>query len=263
MTNSVSNALADATATSYNATGVTVATELTPANPNALFVANADKVKNTNNVIVNNVCANLVLTDGYPFKAPADFTATAATYATTISSVGAGTLCLPFAAAIPEGVKAYTLNYTSGDKADATEVSGTIDANTPVLTNGSGSVTFTGANAAIIADATNTVGALTGVFETTAVPAGSYVLQNQEEDGLGFYQVAEGSVINAKPFRAYLTAQSAARILKINFSDITTGIEAVAVETQQNGEVYDLQGRRVAQPAKGLYIVNGKKMMVK
>ena len=32
---------------------------------------------------------------------------------------------------------------------------------------------------------------------------------------------------------------------------------------KENGAIYDLQGRRVATPAKGLYIVNGKKVMVK
>ena len=255
----LTDALADASAIYYDAKGVFGnGIELTPANPNALFNANADILTNEQNVIVDGTCANLVLTDGHPFKAPTDFTATAATYTTTIKD--AGTLCLPFAAAIPESVKAYTLTYTSGDKAEATEVEETITANTPVLLNGSGSATFTGSGT-VAADAANTAGALTGVFETTAVPAGSYVLQNQE-DGIGFYKVAEGSAINAKPFRAYLTATSGARSLKISFSG-TTGVQTIAAEAQQNSEVYDLQGRRVAQPVKGLYIVNGKKMMVK
>jgi hypothetical protein len=92
---------------------------------------------------VNGTCASLVLTDGYPFKAPSDFTATAATYTTTISTAAqAGTLCLPFAATIPQGVTAYTLTYQSGDNATATEVETTIPANTPVLLNGSGEVTL-------------------------------------------------------------------------------------------------------------------------
>ncbi len=253
-------ALADDNATYIDATGITSATLLTSANPNCMFTANAGMVTNAQNVIVDGTCANLVLTDGHPFKAPADFTATSASYATTFKAE-AGTVCLPYAATIPTGVKAYTLTYTSGDAATATEVTETIPANTPVLLNGSGDATFSGSGS-VAAAATNLSGALTGVFEDTYVPANSYVLQNGDE-GLGFYKVAAANTIEAKPFRAYLTAASAARSLKINFAGEATGIENVAAETQQNGQYFDLQGRRVAQPTKGLYIVNGKKMMVK
>jgi len=260
---SVAAALADAAATAIDATGVTKATALTTANPNCLIVANEGMVTNAQNVIVDGTCAKLVLTDGYPFKAPANFTATAATYTTAIDSeVKAGTLCLPFAATLPTGVTAYTLTYTGGDEAMATKVEGAIAANTPVLVNGKGDAQFNGSNADVIASAANVSGALTGVFETTAVPAGSYVLQKGGE-GLGFYKVAEGSTINAKPFRAYLTAQGAGARLKIAFADTTTGIESVTAKEQQDGQCFDLQGRRVAQPTKGLYIVNGKKVIMK
>lgn len=258
--NRVKSYLTNPYLTSIDATGVTAAVALPTANPNCLIVANEGMVTNAQNVIVDGTCANLVLTDGHPFKAPADFTATSASYATTFKAE-AGTVCLPYAATIPTGVKAYTLTYTSGDAATATEVTGTIPANTPVLLNGSDDATFSGSGS-VAAAATNVSGALTGVFEDTYVPAGSYVLQNGDE-GLGFYKVAADNTILAKPFRAYLTATSAARSLKINFAGAATGIESVAAETQQNGQYFDLQGRRVAQPTKGLYIVNGKKMMVK
>ncbi len=42
----------------------------------------------------------------------------------------------------------------------------------------------------------------------------------------------------------------------------TDGVQSVAVVQQQTEQLYDLQGRRVSQPAKGLYIRNGKKMIV-
>ncbi|MCR5679428.1 MAG: hypothetical protein K6G08_04360 [Prevotella sp.] len=44
--------------------------------------------------------------------------------------------------------------------------------------------------------------------------------------------------------------------------DTVTGISVIAAEAQK-GNVYDMQGRRVVKPAKGMYIVNGKKMYVK
>ena len=54
--------------------------------------------------------------------------------------------------------------------------------------------------------------------------------------------------------------------LMVMFDDETTGIGASLVNSEEgkvNSAVYDLQGRRVAQPTKGLYIVDGKKVIVK
>lgn len=262
LSTSATAALADVTATAYDATGITAATELTPANPNALFIANAGMVTNSSNVIVNGTCANLVLADGYPFAAPSDFTATAASYSTTINTTAqVGTLCLPFAAAIPDGVTAYTLAYTSGDAATATPVETTIPANTPVLLNGSGAATFTGASAAVAASASNVSGAMTGVFATTTVPTNSYVLQNGDS-GVGFYKV--DSDITANPFRAYLTAQGAGSKMRIIYPDNeATGIATVEAAAAEEGAIYNLAGVRVSQPTKGIYIQNGKKFIVK
>ncbi len=267
-TSKLAAALSDATATSYDATGVTgTDVDLTSvANPNALFVAGSGVLANTKNVIVSGTCANLVLTDGNPFKAPIDFTATAASYTTTINTTAkAGTLCLPFAATIPVGVEAWTLNYTAGKEAvKATEVTTTIPANTPVLLNGNGSADFTaGSSVDIDADATNVSGALTGVFNATTVPENSYVLQNGT-NGIGFYKVTSDNIV-ANPFRAYLTADGlGAPSLHIIFPENgdVTGIESVKA-AEAKGEFFNLAGQRVAQPAKGLYIVNGKKVIFK
>ena len=43
----------------------------------------------------------------------------------------------------------------------------------------------------------------------------------------------------------------------------TTGIEAATTENGQPAHIYDLQGRSVKNPGRGLYIVNGKKMILK
>ena len=47
------------------------------------------------------------------------------------------------------------------------------------------------------------------------------------------------------------------------FEDETTGIEAAKAAQKMNGEFFNLAGQRVAQPTKGLYIVNGKKVIFK
>ncbi len=256
-------ALADEAATAIDATGITKATALATTNPNCLITANAGMVTNSQNVIVGGTCENLVLTDGHPFKAPADFTATAATYTTTISAAGAATLCLPFEATIPAGVTAYTLSYTGGDKATATPVATTIPANTPVLLNGSGEKTFTGSGA-VVAEAANTAGDMTGVFAAGAVPTGSYVLQNVES-AIGFYKVEDSDPITINPFRAYLTASGApVHNLTVDYQNgEETGIEEMrnGENEKMRSEIFDLSGRRVVKAQKGIYIVNGKKIV--
>lgn len=60
-----------------------------------------------------------------------------------------------------------------------------------------------------------------------------------------------------------LTPAVGARGISIIFSDETTGIETVQSSKLKVQGYYNLAGQRVAQPAKGLYIVNGKKIMIK
>ncbi|MBO5703177.1 MAG: leucine-rich repeat protein [Bacteroidaceae bacterium] len=84
--------------------------------------------------------------------------------------------------------------------------------------------------------------------------------------------IAQSSYLN--PFRLYLkmmprpgspikVSPQALQSIRISVQgeDELTGIEANAVNEQTPTEIYDLQGRRVTNPKKGLYIVNGKKVM--
>ena len=73
-----------------------------------------------------------------------------------------------------------------------------------------------------------------------------------------------------KAFRAYFQllgdAAAGAREFKMNFGDeeVTGIISATLVNSEKvNSDIYDLQGRKVAQPIKGLYIQNGKKFIIK
>lgn len=68
-------------------------------------------------------------------------------------------------------------------------------------------------------------------------------------------------------FRAFLDVPTAvsASFDALNFGSFEepTAIERVPVEVLGNGEIYDLSGRRVLEPGKGVYIVNGKKVYIK
>ena len=94
----------------------------------------------------------------------------------------------------------------------------------------------------------------------------NYVLANKGGN-LGFYAVTDGSTLTAG--KAYLPLPTddlptAAREFTLIFDDgETTEIMKVASQEKVSQGYYDLQGRRVANPTSGLYIVNGKKVIIK
>ena len=92
--------------------------------------------------------------------------------------------------------------------------------------------------------------------------ADHYVLSN----GHDFVWVKDAGTLAAGKCWIELVPQSAAhaRALSIVFEGETTGINTVSSSADKmDGEWYDLSGRRVAQPAKGIYVKNGKKVIVK
>lgn len=103
--------------------------------------------------------------------------------------------------------------------------------------------------------------AFVGVTAAEEVPAGIFVLMNGDQ-GVGFYKTKNAFTVGANT--AYLPASAAPARSFIGFSDDeTTGINALMGNEKMNGEVYNLNGQRVAAPQKGLYIVNGKKVVMK
>ena len=104
--------------------------------------------------------------------------------------------------------------------------------------------------------------AFVGTLEDTTVEGdGKYILNNGPK-GLGFYKVKADGGNNLAAHRAYLNAGSNTRSFIGFDNDETTGIATVG-EGQQTVTFYNLQGVRVSQPTKGLYIVNGKKAIFK
>ena len=97
-----------------------------------------------------------------------------------------------------------------------------------------------------------------------------YYLFGKGALGQGFYYQTgrDGNSIKLAAHRAGLKLATSgfapAKELIFNFDDATTtGINTVqpAVE-KKNDVIYDLQGRRVTNPSRGIYIVNGKKVVI-
>ena len=99
----------------------------------------------------------------------------------------------------------------------------------------------------------------------TAMGANCYVLANSTE-GIGFYHATAGSTLSqGKAYLDYSGSSVRAFTLSFGDDDVTTGISNTEADgNDAAAPVYDLSGRRIAEPyGRGIYIKNGKKYFVK
>ena len=179
----------------------------------------------------------------------------------TVSSVGYATFYTPIAVEIPTGVVAYQARTKEGGSIVLTSIDdGVIPADFGVVlkaTAGEYSLPLTETTWTASDYHSNE---LLGTVAAIDVEADQiYTLRKTTTDGVGFFLKSAGTL---KGFRAYLPVTSSNPVRSFIFEDNTTGIQQVSVEGLE-GKAYDLQGRRVQKPANGLYIVNGKKIIVK
>ena len=154
------------------------------------------------------------------------------------------------------------------DKLVLTKLEGDIPAETGFIVKYKGGVDeATGCVFMKIADSapklTEGTNQLTGTLETIAKPTTGtvYTLQNLNNT-LGLYKYTGANVKGGKAY--YHLADGAAVLMGFvfDFEGQTTGVESIEVNAD-NQVIYDLSGRRVAKAGKGLYIINGKKVLVK
>lgn len=154
------------------------------------------------------------------------------------------------------------VSSTTNDKAQMTEIVNVVPANTGVLLQGAeGQYNLT-----IGGEATEVESKLSSTVASKYISTPSYVLSKQ--DGVvGFYKALMNQEENTSflnnGFKAYLPAgESNARALVFDF-----GTETGIIETEnenvktENSAVYDLAGRRVQNAQKGIFIMNGKKVV--
>lgn len=177
-------------------------------------------------------------------------------------------LYLPYQASVPEGITAYT-GALSDDQATLTlsKVEGVIPANTAVLvkSDAAGEYTFNVSNEETADAIANN--SLQGVTVETAVAElakeGKTVLTLGVADGIVAFRQPAAWTIKANKVYLLVDAASSAKIRIVEGE--ATGIEENYEFGIMNSEAatYDISGRKVANPTKGLYIKNGKKFIVK
>ena len=226
---------------------------------------------------------NLALDDNKDFVAYEPFAAKAASYSRTINTTWA-TLCLPFEVSLDnQNFRAFKL-LSADDATETVELEElkTIEAGTPVIikmTNGATELKFTEADKNIAK-----------AIQTSKTADGNYQLQGlytqkefSKDVDNNCYIVKGNKLMNpakllantkvtkvvSKPFRAYMVDNSSsadgAKMFSIGFDDdSTTAIDTLNTIANDKAEYYDLQGKRLNEPQKGINIVkrNGKTMKV-
>lgn len=221
------------------------------------------------NVVVGTTASNLSLADGNDWEVTKDFTAAAVSYDRVFKTDNyVQSFVLPFGFTVPTGTTVAELTSVNGDNLVFKPVT-TTEANKPYL------VVTTDKD--FINKLKNVqVKATTGADLTTTVSGvshiGSYTAQNVEN----VYGYANGKFVKAntgsvKPFRTYVKvtgSQGAAPMaFGVNIEGTVTGINNATTAATAKEAIYNLQGVRVSGDlkhlTKGVYIVNGQKVVVK
>lgn len=222
------------------------------------------------NVVVGTTASSLSLTDGNDWGVTKNFTAAAVSYDRVFKTDAnyVQSFVLPFGFTVPADITVAELSSVNGDNLVFKPVAETV-ANKPYL------VVTTDAD--FINKLTNVqVKATTGADLTTTVDGvshiGSYTAQNVAD----VYGYANGKFVKAntgsvKPFRTYVKvagSQGAAPMaFGVNIEGTVTGINNATTAATAKEAIYNLQGVRVSGDlkhlTKGVYIVNGQKVVVK
>ena len=224
-------------------------------------------------------CANYRLIDGQDYDVPYKFNAAKVENTRTLAkSEVPYTICLPYSMQIPNGARAYKLSGRSTNELIFTQTFETLEALQPYLIWAADGDASLNAGAAEIpasggmtygkqhdAPGFSMRGTLNGISNAEAAELGAYTLQ---QDGKWHPVMADSEAHRAAsivPFRAYLLQNRGAQTRSIGMSlEGTTGIEQLrTIDSDGTERIYDLNGRRLSAPTKGINIINGKKVISK
>ena len=199
-------------------------------------------------------------------------------YDYTVPESGVGTFSADVNLELPDGLQAHFCTYLKEvDEGLAIKIisidGNVISANTGMLMSGTGGETYRLKYTAK-PGATNESNKLVAVVESEHIPATNGLYTNFMMKGGRFVKILEEDESVMMPaHRAYLpllTAEVAnANAIGIIWDDDTvTGLDGVAADDNLanpnlDGTIYNLQGQKVDHPTRGIYIINGKKVVIK
>lgn len=182
----------------------------------------------------------------------------------TMGSEGYMTYCNKNAALSFGDLEAYVVSAVGSDNVTLTKIT-EAPANTPVVLKGSaGSHNLTVLESASAVE-TNKLYCSNGTVANND-SRNVYALAKKGDPAVvGFYKLKDGvKVPEGKCYISVNKSSSAPEFFGLGGDGNTTGMNDVRSKMEEGrGEFYNLNGQRAAQPTKGLYIVNGKKYVVK
>jgi hypothetical protein len=171
------------------------------------------------------------------------------------------TFSAPFPTVVPEGVTAYYATK-DGEYVNLNTINeDAIPANTGVILvskNNSNAVMLPAAGETEANATDNLLGHSAGADKNMDGINNAYLLTNGSQ-GVGFYRCTGGTLAANK---SYLQLDGSLQTVRIRLGNNATGIEStIEKDTQDSIVIYDIMGRRVKNLGKGIYIVNGKKII--
>lgn len=183
----------------------------------------------------------------------------------TVGAAEWATFCAPVALEIPEGVTVYYAKDAQSEFITVKTIEGNVvPAGLPVLLSAeTGTYTFEIHNEATDKPTDQSLemkGTEAGRVE--GVPTGQTYVLARLSQGVGFGRNNTGKIPG---FKAYLEPANAETDgFGISFDDFSTGIQGVTARDLEKTEYYDLSGRRVYFPTRGIYVTNkGEKIFIK
>ena len=188
-----------------------------------------------------------------------------ASHVLSVGATGWATLYLGQDATIPDGVTCYTITLVAEGSAKLSPItSGILPAHTGVIVRAieNADYTFNYIYDYTVGPVDNL---LRGSFANAHIYGGGYVL-SMINDVVGLYKAKETSnLFLNNAYKAYLPASAVPVIQQSNglrfVVEGTTDIETVQPTQSSEVIIYDLMGRRVEKMEKGIYIVNGRKVL--
>ena len=231
------------------------------------------------NVIVDNATATYRLVDGLDYDVPYGFKAQKVENTRTLSkSAVPYTICLPYALDIPMDAKAYKMSGRSDSELIFTQTLDRLEALEPYLIWADQNDATLGTSAADIpasggmtyghqhdAPGFSMRGTLYGISNDEASELGAYTLQGDGKWHPVQSDTDEHRAARILPYRAYLLQNRVVGTRTIGMTlEGTTGIEQLrTIDSDGTERIYDLNGRQLSAPTKGINIINGKKLIRK
>ena len=175
-----------------------------------------------------------------------------------------GTMILPCPCTRISGLDIYSCSAKEGNVLTLTPVENNYAYNTPYIIHATEGNKYTIIGWDKGGTSTYEAGWLTGALNsTTDIPVGSYMLAtNKTTDVQAFYQIS-GEGVKCAINKCYLTVPSGGGVKAFFFEDSgqVTAIEEIFGGETEQGAIYNLAGQRVNKAQKGIYIINGKKVL--